>query len=593
MKIDYSRDKLLDEFSIRTLRDRYMLPEERSPQDAFARAARAFADDAAHAQRIYDYASKHWFMFATPILSNGGTDRGLPISCFLNYVEDSREGITSIYTENAFLASVGGGIGTYWGDIRTLGTATSNGSESTGQIPFIKVSDSLTLAFSQGKTRRGSKAAYSHISHPEIEEFLDIRKPTGDANRRSINIHHGIVVNDKFMRIVEKAVIAKRENREYDDSWPLIDPHTKKVVRIASARALWIKIMQNRAEMGEPYIMFEDTVNDYLPDYQKRLGLKVRQSNLCTEITLPTDDTRTAVCCLSSLNAEYFDEWKDDEQFIEDIVRFLDNVLQNFIDNAPPYLNKAVYSAMRERAIGIGLMGFHSYLQSKMVPFESAIAKAINIKIFKHIKEAAMEATEVLAYEYGPCPDALGHSMVRNSHLLAPAPNASSSILCGNTSPGIEPVPANAFNQKTMSGTHLLKNKHLERILEEFGLNSDKVWQGIIANKGSIQHLELPDHIKDVFKTAWEIDQRWVVDLAADRQKFICQSQSLNLFLYADVDKSYLHQLHMDAWKKGVKTLYYVRSQTIKRSDDLSKKMERHTFEIKEAGQDDCLACEG
>jgi len=594
MKIDYSRDALLDEFSIKTLKDRYMLPDEKSPQEAFARAARAFADDMDHAQRIYDYASKHWFMFATPILSNGGTSRGLPISCFLNYVEDSREGITDIYTENAFLASLGGGIGTYWGDVRSNGTRTSNGSESTGVIPFIKVEDSLTLAFSQGITRRGSAAVYLDINHPEIEEFLDVRKLTGDANRRSINIHHGVGISDKFMRIIRKASEAKRAGKDYDDSWDLIDPHTKKVVKTVSARALWIKILHNRAELGEPYIIFTDTINDHIPEYQKRLGLKVRQSNLCTEITLPTDETRTAVCCLSSINAEKYDEWKKDDLFIEDLVRYLDNVLEYFIDNAPPHLNKAVYSAMRERAIGIGLMGFHSYLQSKMVPLESSVAKSINNAMFKHIKEQAQEATEQLAFERGPCPDALQSKvMVRNSHLLAIAPNASSSIMCGNTSPGIEPFRANVFNQKTMSGTYMLKNRHLEKILEEFGMNNDKVWNGIMANKGSIQHLDLPDNVKDVFKTAIEIDQRWLVEHAADRQQYICQAQSLNLFFPADVDKSILHTVHISAWEKGVKSLYYLRSEAIKRSDDLSKSMDRYKFDFNAKEQEDCLACEG
>lgn len=594
MKLDYTRDALLDEFSQKTLRDRYMLPDEKSPQEAFARAARAFADDNAHAQRIYNYASKQWFMYATPILSNGGTNKGLPISCFLNYVEDSREGITDIYTENAFLASLGGGIGTYWGDVRSNGTPTSNGSESTGVIPFIKVEDSLTLAFSQGNTRRGSAAVYMDVSHPEIEEFLDVRKTTGDANRRSINIHHGVGLTDKFMRIIRKGSQAKAAGLDYDDSWDLIDPHTKKVVKTVSARAIWIKILVNRMHMGEPYIIFNDTINDHLPDYQKKLGLKVRQSNLCTEITLPTDDSRTAVCCLSSINAERYDEWKHDELFIEDLVRFLDNVLDHFIDSAPPYLNKAVYSAMRERAIGIGLMGFHSYLQSKMIPIESSIAKSINIKMFQHIKEQAQEATEQLAFERGPCPDARDSNvMVRNSHLLAIAPNASSSIMCGNTSPGIEPFRANVFNQKTMSGTFMLKNRHLEKVLSDHEMNTDKVWNSIMANRGSIQHLDLPEHVKDVFKTAIEIDQRWLIEHAADRQKYICQAQSLNLFLPAEVDKTVLHGLHVYAWEKGVKSLYYLRSEAIKRSEDLSKEAVRYSYDFSAPLEEGCLACEG
>jgi len=591
MKIDYGKDALLDAFSLKTLQDRYMIPGEVSPQDAFARAAQAFADDEAHAQRIYDYASNHWFMFATPILSNGGTSRGLPISCFLNYCHDSRQGITEVFTEDAFLSSVGGGIGTYWGDVRPAMSKTSHGSESTGQIPFIKVSDSMMLAFSQGVTRRGSNAAYSHISHPEIEEFLDIRKVTGDFNRKCPNIHQGVVVNDKFMRIIEKAM----GDKDYDDTWALIDPNTQKVVKKVSAKALWIKIIQNRAELGEPYILFEEAVNDALPDFQKALGLKVRQSNLCTEITLPTDEKRTAVCCLSSVNAEKYDEWKDDPMFISDLVRFLDNVIQYFIDKAPPELYKAVYSARRERSIGIGLMGFHSYLQSKMIPFETPMAKSINMQIFKHIKECAMEETAILAEERGPCPDAAGEANVRNAHLLAIAPNASSSIICGNTSPGIEPYRANAFNQKTMSGTSMLKNKHLEKYLKSIGKNTDDVWSSIMAAKGSVQHLEwLPDQVKDTFKTAVEIDQRWIIDFAADRQKYICQAQSLNLFFPADVSKQELNYVHMLAWKKRVKSLYYLRSEAYRRSDNLSQQSVKYQFDFtKPVEEDSCLACEG
>lgn len=589
MNIDYTRDSLLDEFSIKTLKDRYLLPEETSPQQAFARAAKAFSDNEDHAQRIYDYASKQWFMFATPLLSNGGSARGLPISCFLNYVDDSRDGITETFTEDAFLSSVGGGIGSYWGDVRSSGSKTSTGSESTGVIPFIKVTDSLMLAFSQGVTRRGSNAAYLHISHPEVEEFLDIRKPTGDANRKCLNIHQGVVISDKFMRIIEKASVDK----DFDDSWPLIDPHSKKTIKVVSAKALWIKIIQNRAETGEPYIMYEDTVNDSLPDFQARLGLRVRQSNLCSEITLPTDQNRTAVCCLSSVNIERYDEWKNNPKFIPDLIRMLDNVLQYFIDNAPEQLYKAIYSASRERSIGLGAMGFHAYLQAKGVAFESVIAKSINNAVFKSIKEQAVEETIRLANERGPCPDAKGYANVRNAHLLAIAPNASSSIICGNTSPGIEPYRANAFNQKTMSGTFLLKNKYLESHLETLGLNNDKVWSSIMANRGSVQHLDIPNHIKEIFKTAVEIDQRWVIEHAADRQEHICQSQSLNLFFPADVSKQELHYIHMLAWKKEVKTLYYLRSEAFRRSDTLSQKMERYNFDFSKPVDTECLACEG
>ena len=588
MKIDYNRDELIGEFAKQTLRDRYMLPEERSPQDAYARAAKAFADDEAHAQRIYDYASQQWFMFATPLLSNGGTSRGLPISCFLNYVDDSREGITEIFTEDAFLSSVGGGIGTYWGAVRSKGTKTSRGSESTGVVPFVKVSDSMMLAFSQGVTRRGSNAAYLDISHPEIEEFLDIRKPTGDANRKCVNIHHGIVISDKFMRIIEKATADKT----YDDSWQLVDPHTNEVTKTVSAKALWIKIIQNRHETGEPYIMWGDTVNDHLPDYQRRLGLTVSQSNLCSEITLPTDTDRTAVCCLSSVNLEKFDEWKNDEHFIPDLIRMLDNTLDVFIKTAPDQLYKAVYSAHRERSIGLGAMGFHAYLQSKGIAFESDVARTVNKAIFKHIKRAALQETKILAEERGPCPDAKGHDHVRNAHLLAIAPNASSSIICGNTSPGIEPYRANTFNQKTLTGTHTFRNPYLEKVLDVYNLNTEEVWASIVSNRGSISHLDLPEHVKDVFKTAIEIGQEWVVVHAADRQPFICQSQSVNLFFPADVGKKELHEVHMLAWKEGVKTLYYLRSEAFKRSDDLSKKTERYNFNFSE-NEEECLACEG
>ena len=586
VKIDYSRDKLLTEFSIKTLQDRYLVGDEKSPQEAFARAAEAFADDNDHAQRIYEYASNLWFMFATPVLSNGGTARGLPISCFLNYVEDSREGITGHYTENAFLSSFGGGIGGSWSDVRSSGTRTSKGSESTGVVPFVKVVDSEMLAFSQGVTRRGSYAAYLHITHPEIEEFLDGRKPTGgDTNRRFLNLHHGIVVSDRFMETIHRAT--KEEG--YDDSWELVDPHTKEVKKVVSARALWVKILQNRMESGEPYVMFEDAVNNDLPEFQKKKGLYVNHSNLCSEITLPTNEERTAVCCLSSVNLEYFDEWKDHPSFISDLVRFLDNVLQYFIENAPSQLEKAKYSAFRERSIGLGAMGFHAYLQKNGIPFEGAIATSANHSIFKYIKDQAMEETLRLAVERGACPDD-DSCRVRNAHLLAIAPNASSSIICGNTSPSIEPFRANAFTQKTKSGSFLQKNKFVEKILEKYGKNDDKTWREIVTNKGSVQHLEfLSDMEKEVFKTAVEINQAWVIEHASARQQYICQSQSLNLFFPPDVNKGELHNIHMVAWAKNLKTLYYLRSEAISRADNVSNEVKREIiFE-----QQDCLSCEG
>ena len=589
MQLNYKRDNYLSEFSIKTLQDRYLVGGEKSPQQAFARAAETFSDDKDHAQRLYDYASKLWFMFSTPVLSNGGTSRGLPISCFLNYVDDSREGITDHYTENAFLSSVGGGVGGCWSGVRSVGSKTSNGSESTGVIPFMKVVDAEMLAFSQGVTRRGSYAAYLDISHPEVEEFLDVRKPTGgDINRKSTNLHHGVVISDDFMTVIENAT--KIEG--YDDSWDLIDPHSGKVVKTVSAKTLWVKLIQNRVETGEPYIMFGDTVDESVPEFQKELGLKVHQSNLCSEITLPTDKDRTAVCCLSSVNLEEFDEWKNDDQFIPDLIRMLDNVLENFIKNAPDQLSRAKYSAMRERSLGLGAMGFHAYLQRHNTPFESAMAAGRNRMMFQRIKSEAERATRQLAEERGPCPDGKDYG-VRNAHLLAVAPNASSSIICGNTSPSIEPYRANAFTQKTKTGSSLLKNEYLENILQDLDQDTDEVWKSIVTNNGSVQHLDfLDDWTKDVFKTAVEIDQRWIIEMAAERQEHICQSQSLNIFFPANVSKQELHAVHMMAWKRGVKTLYYLRSEAIKRAETVSDEVLRQRI-FESMDEEGCLACEG
>ena len=589
MQLSYNRDNYLSEFSLKTLEDRYFVDGETSPQEAFARAAKAFADDDEHAQRLYDYASKLWFMFSTPILSNGGTTRGLPISCFLNYVEDSREGLTNHYTENAFLSSVGGGVGGCWTGVRSVGSKTSNGSESTGVIPFLKVVDAEMLAFSQGVTRRGSYAAYLDISHPEIEEFLDVRKPTGgDVNRKSTNLHHGVMIGDDFMQLIENAT----REPGFDDSWPLIDPHSGKVKKVIPAKTLWVKLIQNRVETGEPYIVFRDTVDEAVPEFQRDLGLRVHQSNLCSEITLPTDKDRTAVCCLSSVNLEEYDEWKNNDQFIPDLVRMLDNVLEHFITNAPDQLSRASYSAMRERGIGLGAMGFHAHLQRHNIPFESAMAKGKNLQMFNRIKSEAVRATKQLATERGDCPDGMG-SGLRNSHLLAIAPNASSSIICGNTSPSIEPYRANAFTQKTKSGSSLLKNEYLENILQDLGQDTDDVWKSIITNSGSVQHLDfLDDWTKEVFKTAVEIDQRWIIELAGDRQEYICQSQSLNIFFPANVSKSELHAIHMMAWKRGVKTLYYLRSEAFKRAETVSDEVLRERI-LESIDDEGCLACEG
>jgi len=582
--IDYDRDNLLTDFGKTTLKDRYLLPEETSPQDGFMRAAKAFSDNDEMAERIYNYASKLWFMYSTPILSNGGSTRGMPISCFLNYVGDSREGLTGHYTENAWLASIGGGIGGYWGHVRSDGVSTSGGSQSSGSIPFLHVVDSEILAFSQGKTRRGSYAAYMDMSHPEIIEFLEMRKPSGgDIHRKCLNLHHGINISNDFMELIEKCIAEPT----YDDSWNLIDPHTKEIVRTVSARELWQKLLETRVATGEPYVSFIDTINEALPETQKKLGLRVHHSNLCTEITLPTNENRTAVCCLSSVNLEKYDEWQKEPLFIPDLVRFLDNALSFFIENAPENVFRAKFSAANERSIGLGAMGFHAYLQSKGIPFESALAKAMNLKIFRKIKEQAVEESKSLAIKRGEAPDMEGTGM-RNAHLLAIAPNASSSIICGTTSPSIEPFRANAYVQKTMSGSFLVKNKYLEKLLTKKGLNTDEVWQSIVAQRGSVLHLdELSDYEKDTFKTAIEINQQWVIEHAADRQQYICQAQSINVFVPADVNIKELHDMHMLAWKKKIKTLYYCRSEAIKRAELLSKKVERTI--IPEA---DCLACE-
>lgn len=605
--VDFSRDDLLTPFGLATLKDRYLLPTEKSPQEAFMRAARAFADDEAHALRLYDYASKLWFMFATPVLSNppqrlswGKTfeenfaperfeskKRGMPISCFLNYVPDSRAGLTDHYTENAWLSSIGGGIGAYWGSVRSNGIRTSGGSASSGVVPFMGVMDRMVLAFAQGVTRRASYAMYLDISHPEIVEFLDLRKPTGgDANRKCLNLHNAVNIPDSFMEVLERCM----KDPTASDDWPLIDPHTKKVTEVVSAKALWQRLLELRMQTGEPYIMFIDTVNKGMPQQQRDAGLRVYQSNLCSEITLPTDEQRTAVCCLSSTNLEYYDEWSKEPQFIEDLVRMLDNVLEFFIRNAPDVLHKAKYSASMERSIGLGAMGFHSYLQRRGLPFESAMATSVNRQVFAHIKRKAEAATVKLAKERGPCPDANG-DMIRNMHLLAVAPNASSSIICGGTSPSVEPVRANAFTHKTQSGSWLVRNKYLEEVLEHHGQNTEEVWQSIIVNRGSVQHLGfLTRDEKDTFKTAMELDQRWVVEHAAHRQEYICQSQSVNLFMPADVDVLYLHNVHFMAWKKGLKTLYYMRSEAIRRADTVSVKLSK--AELKDT-ENTCLSCEG
>jgi ribonucleoside-diphosphate reductase alpha chain len=599
VEIDRSRDDRLTDFGKATLTDRYLMPGE-SYQDLFARVASFYGDDKAHSQRLYNYISNLWFMPSTPVLSNGGTNRGLPISCFLNEAQDKLGSIVDLWTENVWLASRGGGIGSYWGNLRSIGETVGGVGKTSGIVPFVRVMDSLTLAISQGSLRRGSAAIYLPVSHPEVEEFIELRRPTGgDPNRKTPNLHHGILLSDAFMRAVEA-----------DEEWALTSPKDGHVVRTVSARALWIRILTARVETGEPYIIYSDTVNNQMPEHHKLAGLTVKTSNLCAEITLPTGvdhlgNERTAVCCLSSLNLEHYKEWKNDRNFIPDVMRFLDNVLQDFIDRAPTEMAKARYAAMRERSVGLGVMGFHSFLQDNMIPFESSMAKSWNFNIFKHIQKEVDRASEALAYERGPCPDAADYGiMQRFSNKTAIAPTASISTICGGASPGIEPIAANSYNQKTLSGNFIVHNRALTRLLEEKGQNTDEVWTSITVNEGSVQHLDfLDDEEKSVFKTAFELDQRWVVELAADRAEYISQAQSVNIFLPADVHKRDLHQIHYQAWKKGLKSLYYCRSKSIARAEvvatgstkkkaDMEKQLELAAAANSSTDYEECLACQ-
>ena len=618
IQIDYSKDKKLDKFSIDTLQDRYYWENEQSPQEAFARAAVFGATHRGHinfslAQRLYNYASDHWFMFSTPILSNGGTTRGLPISCFLNYVPDSRDGLSDHYDENIWLASSGGGIGGYWGDVRSDGVSTGNGSRSTGSIPFMHVVDSQMLAFNQGTTRRGSYAAYSDISHPEIEEFINMRKSSGgDINRKNLNLHNGVNITNEFLEAVKT-----------DDEWRLIDPKTNEPTKVISARELWMRLLETRAETGEPYLINIDRCNQALPKGQKDLGLEIRQSNLCSEITLPTNEERTAVCCLSSVNLEYYDAWKDDEKFIKDLVTMLDNVLEHFIGEivhteklggytanykrfksyvkeGKKGLVKAAYSAYRERSIGLGAMGFHSYLQSKGLSFNGLQQTGINNTIFSNIKSKAVHATTVLAEMRGEAPDIHG-SNKRNTHLLAVAPNASSSIICGGTSPSIEPYRANVYTHKTLSGNYKVKNKYLEKLLKKKGLNAEEreqVWKDISNERGSIQNIKIFNkEEKEIFKTADELNQLHLVEHAKIRQEYICQSQSVNLFFVPpkatepqevhDEFLQYLNDVHWYAMY-NLKSLYYLRSDAAKSAENVNVRIPRINLEDTE-----CISCEG
>lgn len=591
IQIDPNRDSLFDQLGVTRLKESYMADGEISPQERFAFVSKQFSSNPDHAQRLYEYSSKHWLSYSTPILSYGRSKKGLPISCYLNFINDTAEGLVDNLSETNWLSMLGGGVGIGFG-IR------SADDKSTGVLPHLKMYDASSLAYRQGKTRRGSYAAYLDISHPDILLFLEMRKPTGDQNYRCLNLHHGINISHSFMKIVEECMT----NPEANDDWQLTDPHSGEAREVVSARELWQRIIEMRMQTGEPYLHFIDTSNEMMPQFLKDKNLKIHQSNLCSEIILPTDKNRTAVCCLSSVNLEYFDEWSKDKRFLRDILEMLDNVLQRFIEDAPDAISRARYSAMRERSVGVGALGFHAYLQKRGVPFESAIAKSINMKIFKHISSSLKKANLELGEERGEAPDAIGTGQ-RCSHVMAIAPNASSSIIMGNTSPSIEPYRANAYRQDTLSGAHLNKNKHLDKLIkekcEEDPTNDyQKIWSSIIANDGSVQHLKcLTDYEKDVYKTAMEIDQRWLIEHAADRQVFIDQAQSLNLFFRPDANIKYLHAVHFMAWKQGLKTLYYCRSEKIGKADKVSRRIEREI--IKEidmtaiASGEECLACEG
>ena len=590
--VDYSRDSLFDNLGLLRLKESYMREDEQSPQERFAYVSNAFGSNPEHAQRLYDYASKHWLSYSTPILSYGRSSRGLPISCFLPYLDDSAEGLVNTLSEVNWLSMLGGGVGI------GIGIRASD-DKSVGVMPHLRTYDASSLAYRQGRTRRGSYAAYLDISHPDILIFLEMRKPTGDPNMRTQNLHHGINIPDSFMEIIGRCM----QDKDADDSWNLVDPHNGEIREVVSAKDLWQRILEMRMMTGEPYLHFIDTSNKHMPQFQKDLGLSIKQSNLCSEIILPTDKKRTAVCCLSSVNLEYYDDWKSNKLFLRDIAEMLDNVLQYFIDNAPLPVKRAKYSASRERSIGVGALGFHAYLQRNAIPFESAMAVGRNRQIFKHIRDNLNVANQELGTERGEAPDAVGTGQ-RFSHLMAIAPNASSSIIMGNTSPSIEPYRANAYRQDTLSGSHLTKNKWLDAIIkekvngEETKLDYNEVWSSIIANDGSVQHLDFLDEwTRDIYKTSMEIDQRWLVQHAADRQEFIDQAQSLNLFFRPDVNIKYLHIVHYLAWKTGLKTLYYCRSEKIGKADKVSKRIEREV--IKELDMkavidgDICLACEG
>ena len=591
IQIDESRDELFDKLGLQRLKESYMREDETTPQERFAFVSKSFSSNPEHAQRLYEYSSKHWLSYSTPILSYGRSKRGMPISCFLNYIEDTAEGLVQNFSETAWLSMLGGGVGIGFG-IRAAD------DKSTGVMPHLKTYDASSLAYRQGKTRRGSYAAYLDISHPDIMMFLEMRKPTGDQNMRALNLHHGINISDRFMEVIERCM----QDPEADDGWNLLDPHSGAIRETVSAKALWQKILELRMETGEPYIHYIDTSNRLMPEFQKELGLKIHQSNLCSEIILPTNEERTAVCCLSSVNLENYDAWSKDQLFLKDMAEMLDNVLQFFIDNAPDSVSRAKYSAMRERSIGIGALGFHAYLQKKGIAWESAVAKGANMRMFRLIRSKLDEANLQLGKERGCAPDAEGTGK-RFSHVMAIAPNASSSIIMGNTSPSIEPFRANAYRQDTISGAFLNKNKYLDAVIQEKcdknkKLDYDEIWSSIIANDGSVQHLDcLEESEKYIYKTSMEIDQRWLIEHAADRQAFIDQAQSLNLFFRPDVNIKYLHAIHYLAWKQGLKTLYYCRSEKLGKADKVSKRIERQVINEIDmnalVNDEECIACEG
>ena len=588
IKIDLTRDALFDSLGLQRLKESYMKDEEVSPQERFAFVSEAFSSNPEHAQRLYEYSSKHWLSYSTPILSFGRSKRGLPISCFLNYMDDSAEGLVANLSETNWLSMLGGGVGVH------LGIRNSD-DKSTGVMPHLKMYDASSLAYRQGRTRRGSYAAFLDVSHPDIIQFLEMRKPTGDQNMRTLNLNHGVNISDKFMQVIERCM----KDPEANDDWELINPANGEVAEVVSAKYLWQKMLELRMTTGEPYFIFIDTANRDMPEWLQAQDLKINGSNLCTEIFLPTSADRTAVCCLSSLNLEYYDDWRGVDLFIPDVMEMLDNVLNYFLDNAPHHIRRAVYSASRERSVGLGTLGFHAYLQKNGMAIDGVMSKLTNRDIFKYIKKECERADNNLVLKRGACPDAAEYGIERRfSHHMAIAPNASSSLIMGNTSPSIEPYRANVFRQDTLSGAHVYRNRFLVKRLAELGLNDDDTWASIIAHDGSVQHLDIPEDVKEVFKTAMEIDQRWLVELAADRQEFIDQGQSVNLFFQPNTTIAYLHAVHFMAWKQGLKSLYYLRSDKVRKADKVGAQVKRQRIEetidmTAIANGETCLACEG